>query len=198
MHPDLSESVKQDILCAAKKLQGFLRRQFQAQMTLKYCEGKARQAEKVFGWGRVAVHTGLNELRTGIRCRECFSMRGRPKSEKKNAKLIEQIEAVIEPLCQADSQLKTPLAYTRITAKSVHSHLVALAEGTDQSVPAQRTVSNILNRLGYRMRRVRKTKPKKSFPKPTPSSTICRKSTSRVKTTQKRFASRLTPRLRSR
>jgi hypothetical protein len=196
MPSDVTESVKQDILCAAKKLQGFLRRQFQAQMTLKYCDGKARQAEKVFGWGRAAVNTGLNELRTGIRCRECFSMRGRPKSEKKNPELIEQIEALIEPRCQADSQLKTPLAYTRVTAKSVHSHLVA--HGTDQSVPAQRTVSNILNRLGYRMRRVRKTKPKKNFPKPTPSSTISRKSTSRVKTTRKRFVSRWTPRLKSR
>jgi hypothetical protein len=37
-------------------------------MTLKYCSGNARQAETLFGWNRVTVELGLNELRTGIMC----------------------------------------------------------------------------------------------------------------------------------
>lgn len=180
MHLELLESVKQDILSAAKKLQGFLRRQFQAEMTIKYCEGKPRRAEQIFGWGREAVSTGLNELRSGIRCEDNFSARGRHKSEEVNPKLVTQIEALIEPLSQADPQLKTPLAYTRITAKRVHEHLVAGVTDADQPVPAQRTVSTILNRLGYRLRRVRKTKPKKRSPKPTPSSTTSKKSMLKV------------------
>lgn len=198
MHAELLDSVKQDILSAARKLQGFLRRQFQAEITLKYCEGKPRRAEQIFGWGREAVNTGLNELRSGIRCAEEFSARGRHKSEEVNPKLVQQIEALIEPLSQADPQLKTPLAYTRVTAKKVHEHLVALAKETDQPVPAKRTMSNILNRLGYRMRRVRKTKPKKKSPKPTPSSTTSRKSIPKVLKTQKRSGSRSTPRPKSR
>jgi len=180
MHLELLESVKQDILSAAKKLQGFLRRQFQAEMTIKYCGGKPRRAEQIFGWGREAVSTGLNELRSGIRCEDNFSARGRHKSEEVNPKLVTQIEALIEPLSQADPQLKTPLAYTRITAKRVHEHLVAGVTDADQPVPAQRTVSTILNRLGYRLRRVRKTKPKKRSPKPTRSSTTSRKSMPKV------------------
>jgi hypothetical protein len=183
MHPELTESVKQDILSASKKLQGFFRRQFQAEMTLKYCEGKPRRAELLFGWGRDAVNTGLNELRTSIRCEDNFSARGRHKSEELNPELVTQIEALIEPLSQADPQLKTPLAYTRITAKTVHEHLVSTATDTDQPVPAQRTISDILNRLGYRLRRVRKTRPKKRSPKPTPSSTTSRKCTSKVQKT---------------
>jgi len=162
MHSEVLESVKQDILSAAGKLQGFLRRQFQAEMTLKYCEGIPRRAEQVFGWGREAVNTGLNELRTGIRCEDNFSARGRHKSEEMNPKLVEQIEALIDSRSQADPQLKTSLAYTRVTAAKVHEHLVAQATGTDQHVPAKRTMATILNRLGYRMRRVLKTKPKKN------------------------------------
>ncbi len=44
------------------------RRSFQAAMALKYCEGNARQAERVFGWGRETVQLGLHEHRTGITC----------------------------------------------------------------------------------------------------------------------------------
>ena len=50
-------------------------------MAIKYCRGNPRRAEQVFGWGRDAVNTGLNELRTGIRCVEDYSTRGRRKSE---------------------------------------------------------------------------------------------------------------------
>jgi hypothetical protein len=47
-------------------LSGEERRALQAAMALKYCEGNARQAERVFGWGRETVQLGLHEHRTGI------------------------------------------------------------------------------------------------------------------------------------
>ena len=68
----LTEDVIQTIQSAAKSLSGYKRRRFQAETALKYCDGSPRQAEKVFGWGRAAVDTGLNELRTGIRCLDAF------------------------------------------------------------------------------------------------------------------------------
>ena len=66
MVEELTESVKETIKSAARKLTGFRRRQFQAEMAIKYCQGHARRTEEVFGWGRDAVNTGLNELRTGF------------------------------------------------------------------------------------------------------------------------------------
>ena len=63
------------------------------------------------------------------------------------------------------------LAYTRMTAKSVHEQLKANAVEKNQHVPAERTVHDILNRLGYRLRPVLKTKPKKKIPKQAQSST---------------------------
>ena len=196
MLTELTESVRETIQSAARKLTGFQRRQFQAEMAIKHCGSNARRAELVFGWGREAVNTGLNELRTGIRCVEDYSTRGRRKSEEKSPKLVEEIHALVEPESQADPKFQTPLAYTRITAKAVHERLVANTAGDGRHVPAERTVYDILNRLGYRLRRVQKTKPQKKSLKPAPSSPTCGKSTRRPPKPRKRSASRSTPRPR--
>jgi hypothetical protein len=103
----------------------------------------------------------LNELRTGIRCVEDYSTRGRPKTEAKHPELVQEIHALVEPATQADPKFQTPLAYTRITAKAVCEQLAANAAADGRPVPAERTVHDILNRLGYRLRRVQKTKPQK-------------------------------------
>ena len=42
----------EDLKLASSKMTGAERRAFQAAMTLKYCQGIARLAERVFGWGR--------------------------------------------------------------------------------------------------------------------------------------------------
>ena len=142
------------------------------------------------------MNTGLNELRTGIRCVDGFSARGRHKTEEQQPELVSEIHALVEPESQADPKFQTPLAYTRITAKAVHEQLKANAAGKKPHVPAERTVHDILNRLGYRLRPVRKTKPQKKFPKPMPSSTTCDKSTPKPPATRRRSASRWTPRPR--
>ena len=64
----LSASQIADLRLASQSLTGAARRAFQAEMTLKHCDGKARLAEKVFGWGRHTVALGLAEKRTGIIC----------------------------------------------------------------------------------------------------------------------------------
>jgi hypothetical protein len=86
---------------------------------------------------------------------------------------VGRIHAIIEPDSQADPKFQTPLAYTRVTAKAVREQLLAEAAATpaQAAVPAERTLYDILNRLGFCLRRVRKTKPQKKSPRPTPSST---------------------------
>ena len=66
----LSQSQIEDLQLAASKLLGAARRNFQAEMALKYCGGSARLTETVFGWGRNNVELGLAEKRTGITCIE--------------------------------------------------------------------------------------------------------------------------------
>jgi hypothetical protein len=195
MLAELTESVRETIRSAARKLTGFRRRQFQAETAIKYCQGNPRRAEQVFGWGRDAVNTGLNELRPGIRGVDGFSTRGRRKTEEQQPELVREIHAIVDSHSQADPKFQTSLAYTRMTAKAVRERLAANT-AKNRHVPAERTVYDILNRLGYRLRRVRKNKPQKNFPKPTPSSTTYDKSTPKPRKTGKHSASRSTPRPR--
>ncbi|NRB06425.1 MAG: hypothetical protein HRU34_03195, partial [Richelia sp.] len=58
---------------AASKINRVERQGFQAEMTLKYCQGRARLAQTVFGWGRKNIELGLGEKRTGIICVELQS-----------------------------------------------------------------------------------------------------------------------------
>src|SRR5262245_47408575 len=181
----LTEDVIQTIQSAAKSLSSYKRRRFQAETALKYCNGSARQAEKVFGWGRAAVDTGLNELRTGIRCLDAYELRGRKKSEELCPRLIDHIHRLVEPQAQADPTFQTPFAFTRITAKAVRDALQSIPDLQD-AVPCRQTVGELLNRIGYRFRRVLKARPEKKFPKPTRSSKTSKPPGSRRQPTRTR------------
>ena len=194
---ELTEETISIIQSAAKLLTGYKRRQFQAQMALKYCNGSARQAETTFGWGRAAVQTGLNERRTGIRCLEAYELRGRKKSEQRCPKLQEHIHRLVESQAQADPKFQTTLAYTRITARAVRQALQAVPELKD-AVPSRQTVGVVLNRLGYRLRRVLKARPEKRFPKPTPSSNTSEPPAPEPPPNPTRCGSPSTPKRRSR
>jgi hypothetical protein len=166
---DLTDDARRAILLAATLLTGHKRRRFQAEMANTYCRGSARLAETTFGWGRDAVHTGLNELRSGIRCVEAFESRGRPTTEEKHPAVEGHIRRLVDPHAQADPKFQTPFAYTRITAKTVREALLAIPELAG-AVPTRQTVGDILNRLGYKLRRVQKARPQKRCPRRTPSS----------------------------
>lgn len=153
------------------------RRKAMGHVTLSLLDGKSRIAEKVFGWSRKTVELGMNELRTGITCVNDLSKRRRPKTEEKNPELLVEICRIVDPKSHADPQLFTPLAYTNVTAEAVYDVLRERGWSVEQ-LPTVRTLSNILNRHEYRLRRVVKTKVQKKRRKPMPSSTMSGKPTS--------------------
>lgn len=165
----LSPSSVQDIRLAAKKLTGFKRREFQAEMSLKYCHGSPRLAETRFGWDRTTVGKALGEKRTGIRCLDNYSQRGRKRTEELNPQIEQAIIELAEPHAQADPKFQTTFAYTRITAAAVRAELLKNPE-LAPDVPSRETVGAMMNRLNYRIRPVQKTDPEKRFLKPTRSS----------------------------
>jgi transposase len=181
----LTDDVVQTVQSAAKLLTGYRRRRFQAEMAVKYCNGSAREAETTFGWGRAAVNTGINELRSGIRCLDASHLRGRKKTEDLCPKLAAHVHRLVDPQAQADPKFQTSLAFTRITAKAVREALKAEPE-LKGFVPSRQTVGCLLNRLGYRLRRVLKARPEKKFPKPTRSSRTSKPSASRQRANRTR------------
>jgi len=146
---------------AAKKLTGAKRRAFQAQVAIDYLSSKPHLAEKTFGWDRRTVALGLNELRTGFVCFDDFKARGNKKTEVKVPQLEIDIVALAEPESQVDPKFQTMFKYTRITAKSMREALITQKGWAHEELPCEKSISNILNRLGFRLRRVQKAKPLK-------------------------------------
>jgi hypothetical protein len=146
------------IRSGARRLTGYQRRLFVAEVATELCGGSARQAERRFGWGRATVAKGLHESCSGVRCLENFGARGQPRSEEKNPQLAENIRAIVEPHTQADPELKSSRRYTNLSAAEVREAL--LAKGYSQEeLPSERTMRDILNRMNYRLKRIQKGKP---------------------------------------
>jgi hypothetical protein len=148
------------IRSGARRLTGFQRRAFQAEVAVELCGGNARQAERRFGWGRETVEKGLHERRTGIRCLEDFVARGRQRVEDKDQRLAADIRQIVEPHSYADPSLKSSRRYTNLPAAEVRAALIAKGH-PEADLPAERTMRDILNRMNYRLKRIRKGKPLK-------------------------------------
>ncbi len=148
------------IRSGARRLTGFQRRAFQAEVAVELCGGDARQAERRFGWGRETVEKGLHERHTGIRCLEDFVARGRQRVEDKDQRLAADIRAIAEPHTYADPSLKSSRRYTNLSAAEVLEALIARGHAK-ADLPAERTMRNILNRMNYRLKRIRKGVPLK-------------------------------------
>lgn len=151
-----------------------VRRRAMGDVSLTLLDGKHRVAEDVFGWSRSAVKVGIKEFQTGFSCVNDISSRRKPKTEEKCPELVAEIRTIMEPESEAESHLRTTFLYTNMTAKSVYNVLVEKG-WTEESLPSVRTISNILNRLEYRLRTVAKTRVQKKQRKPTRSSKTCGK-----------------------
>lgn len=161
--PSLSPSQIADLRLAASKMTGPERRAFEAEMTLKYCEGTPLMAEAIFGWGRQTVALGLAERRSGIICRGAQSaFSGRKRWEEQHPQAAQALRHLAEAHAQQDPTFRTCLTYTRLTAQSA---LKALREQgyNEEQLPSPSTMAEVLNRMGYRLRKVVKAKPQKKI-----------------------------------
>ena len=160
--PELSESQIEDLRLAASYLSGVKRRAFQAEMALKYCNGNARLAESQFGWNRQTVTVGLSEKRTGVVCQGAQSaLSGNKRWEERQPEAAASLQQLAETHAQQEPSFTSTIAFTRLTAAEALRQLEAQGYGKEQ-LPAASTMAVVLNRLGYRLRKVVKVKPKKS------------------------------------
>jgi hypothetical protein len=148
------------IRSGARRLTGYQRRLFMAEVATELCDGSARQAERRFGWGRETVEKGLHESCSGMRCLEDFAARGRRRSEDKDPQLAADIRAVVEPQTYADPELKSERRYTNLSAAEVREALHQRGY-PKAALPSERTLRDILNRMNYRLKRIQKGKPLK-------------------------------------
>ena len=167
----ISISQIDDLRLAASKLSGAKRRSFQAEMSVKYCDGSARLTESMFGWGRETVELGLAEKRTGITCMGAQSgFSGTKRWEERQPEAAKGLRHLAESHAQQDPTFESTLAYTRLTAAAALEQLKQQGFAQEQ-LPSASTMAEVLNRMGYRLRQVVKAKPQKNWHKPTRFST---------------------------
>lgn len=152
----LKEEIKATFKDAAQKLTGSRKREFMAKVAEDYLEGSARKAERVLGWKRQSVELGLNERRSGLVCVDNYRARGRHKSEEVLPQLETDMRALVEGQTQADPKFQSMLCYTRISARAVRETLIHEKGYTDDQLPTRQTIGDILNRLGYRLKKLKK------------------------------------------
>jgi hypothetical protein len=81
------------------------------------------------------------------------------------------LREIAEAHAQQNPTFNSPIAYTRLTASEAIRQLRNQGYSESQ-IPAPSTMADILNRMGYRLRKVVKAKPKKKSQKRMPSSRI--------------------------
>jgi hypothetical protein len=159
-----------DLRLASSPLTGTERRAFQAAMVLKYCGGDARRAERVFGWGRETVQLGWHEQRTGLICVGAQAAYGGQRLwGEPHPEVAQALWGLAESHSQQDPTFRTVFQYTRLTAAEALAPWRARGF-PDECLPSPSTMAEVLNRNGYRLRKVVKAKPQKNSRKPMLSS----------------------------
>ena len=152
-----SDSIKATLKDAAQKLTGHRRRAFMAKVAEDYFAGSARKTETHLGWNRETVQLGLHERRTGILCVDNYRARGRHKSEQVLPNLEADIHSLVDMQFQADPKFQSTFLYARISARAVRVALIEEKGYSAAELPSRQTIGDILNRLGYRLKKHKKS-----------------------------------------
>jgi hypothetical protein len=166
MFPRPDQKIIDTIKHAANLLTGAARRAFQAQVVLDHFNGNTSQTKTVFGWGEPTLRKALLERETGEIIPDAPG-RGRKSYSKKLPNLQNDIRSLVDPNTCTHPTFQTSFRYTRMTALAVLDALVREKGYKRKKLPAESTMRELLNKMGYRLRRVQKTKPQKKIPRRT-------------------------------
>lgn len=166
----LAEDVTKLVRETASTLRGHERRLFMARTVRDLFDGVLNRAVRALDWDERTLRKGLHELRTGIECLDGHTGTGRRRAEVRLPNLLQDLRDLVDSQSQIDPRFATQRLYTRLTAAEVRRQLMAQKGYTDAELPCEETLRVKLNDLGYRLRAVSKSKPKKRSLRPTPSS----------------------------
>lgn len=167
---ELTDELRTLFIETAGMLKGSDRRVFMARVVKLLGEGGQRRAESELGWNRRTVRKGTHELESGIRCVDYYAGRGRKRAEEHLPHLLEDMKAILDEQSQTDPTFKTTRLFTRLSAAEVRQQLIDQKGYADDELPSEETLRVKINELGYTLRSVQKSMPKKRSPKQMPSS----------------------------
>ncbi len=121
-------------------------------------------AETVLGWNRGTIRKALKEQKSGLFIDYRKGNSGRKKSIQTLPDLEKSIRAIVEPSSQTDPTFRSTRIYTPLTAKHVRKRLIRDFGYKNKDLPSRRTLSSLMNKLGYVIKQVQKSKPLKKIP----------------------------------
>jgi hypothetical protein len=149
-----------DLLTAGLSLlHGPDRRLFMAATAVQLGRGGPAYLHQTLGWDRTTMRKGLGELQQGAVDPGLTHLRGRKPLEAKLTSLEKDLRTIGEGASQTDPTFRTTQLYRRLTAKEVRRRLVEDFGYAEDQVPSERTLRRKLNALGFKPRRVAKSKP---------------------------------------
>jgi hypothetical protein len=158
---ELTDELKTTYIETAQRLKGGDRRVFMARIVKALGSGGQSRAARELGWCRDTVRKGIRELDSGQRLTDNFKARRRKKAEEKLPNLLSDIGSIVDGQSQSDPTFQSVRLYTRLSAAAVRRQLMQPKGYGDESLPTEETIRVKLNQLGYSLRAVQKSRPKK-------------------------------------
>lgn len=158
---ELTSEVKTFLNETRGKFKGHERRQFMAHVVKLFGFGGQSLAERELGWDRKTIIKGTKEISSGITCIDDFRSRGRKPAEAHLPNLLSDIKEILSPVCQTDPTFRTKDLYSPLTAKEVRRRLIDDFGYSPEVLPKRRTILKKMNQLGFKLKKVAKSKPKK-------------------------------------
>ena len=157
---EVSEELKTTYAETVKAMKGSERRMFMGRIVNALGRGGQTWAERELGWCRDTIRKGQWELEHGP-IQDKFAARGRQRTEKRLPRMLDDIRAIVDGQSQTDPTFQSQRLYTRLTAKEVRKQLIEQKGYRDEELPGEEAIRRRINALGYKLRPVRKSQPKK-------------------------------------
>jgi hypothetical protein len=170
MQLELNETLKTTFQDAAKNLKGSARRKFMAGIAENLGRGGQSYCERELGWDPKTMRKGRQELESGVVFADRPSNPGRKRTEERLPTLIEDLEQILDGQSQTDATFHSQRLYTRLSVRQVRAQLITQHGYTDEQLPDDEVLRQRINKLGYKLKAVKKNQPKKNSRKPMPSS----------------------------
>jgi hypothetical protein len=145
----------------AHVLKGSERRRYMARVVKLWGRGGQARAERELGWNRHTIRKGLREMEEGA-IQDNYADRGRKRVEAHLPGLLDDIRSLVDGQSQTDPTFHSQRLYTRLTVREVRQQLMEQQGYTDNELPSEETIRVKINELGYGLRSVRKSQPKKN------------------------------------
>ena len=158
---NVTPEMKELFIETAKVLKGHPKRLFMARTVKSLGRGGLKYAREQLGWDKNTIWKGQNELRTGIECLDAVHFRGRKSAETHLPNLLEDIKEIVDAQSQTDATFATERLYTRLSAEEVRQQLIRQKGYRETELPTAKTIGLKLNKMGYHLKTVVKSKPQK-------------------------------------